>query len=152
METLKVKELREKYGIMDSRNIYTEEQILRLIKQKLYYIKINKEDKEFIAIEYKQVLGYISEDDSACIFIKNGTITGNDKVYMPYKKIKSCVEVEEGVYYSYPDGVIYCFNDDLHFWTNYLNKRAEIERQQEIKELEEYILKLKNTEIIFKEI
>ena len=148
METVKVKELRKKYGIHDSRNEYTEEEILNLSQQKLYYIIPNKkEDTNDICIDYKQVFGYISSDKEACIFIKDKEITG-DENYIPMKQIRLCEEIKDGVYRNRVDNTLYCLTEDLKFCLNYIKQCVEQEIKDQIKELEEQISTLKKANII----
>lgn len=149
METERVKELREKYGIRDSRNEYTEEQIIELSQRKLYCIKPYRNDKTgTIHIEYKQVYGYISEDESACIFIKDSTITGDEHNYIPIKRIDCCRKIKEGIYHSQSDDVIYCTTNELQFCIDYEKKYVFNKIQKQITRLEQELLKLKNIKIV----
>lgn len=147
METVKAKEFREKYGIYDSRNEYTEEQLVDLSRRKLYYVKFF-EDVETgnIHIEYEQVLGYVSEDSTACIFIKSETITGRIDCYMPMKRTDYCMEIKKGIY---RDGdVIYCTTDEIQFCLDCAKERALAGIQNQIAEKEAELLKLKNAKIV----
>ncbi|MBG9730742.1 hypothetical protein ABD87_14660 [Lysinibacillus sphaericus] len=151
MESTRVQELREEYGIKDSRNIYTEEQIIKISQQKLYYICPKKDDLENILIEYKQILGYVSEDESACIFIKDSEITGY-KTYVAMKGIGMCAKIKEGIYHDVLNDVIYCTTEDLQFSLDYAKEIAKREIQEQIKELEQEILRLRNSSIIFSDL
>ncbi|QUH21837.1 hypothetical protein [Alkaliphilus sp. B6464] len=153
METTKVKELRKEYGIQDSRNEYTEEQIIELSQRKLYYIRpYGNDETGNIHIEYKQVYGYISEDEPARIFIKDITITGNERCYLPVKKIEHCTEIKKGIYHDEIDDIIYCTTDELQFCLDYEKKHVEKNIQDEIKEMKQELMKLKNADIVFKQI
>jgi len=154
MEDIKVKELRRKYGINDSRNEYTEEQLITLSKKKLFYIRQNRESEtDDIHIEYKQVLGYVSNDNSSCIFIKDNKITGNSTVYMPMKRISDCKEIKKGIYHERFDNIIYCtIEDDLEYCLEYLKEVVQKEIQEQIMEMEQELLKLKNANILLNHI
>jgi len=150
---MKVKELREKYGIHDSRNEYTEEQLTKLSQQKIYYITYNREyGTKNVQIEYKHVFGYISEDESACIFVKDSSITGKSDSYMPKKQLRFCKEIKEGIYHEKVDDVIYCTTEELQFCLDYAKEYVKTKIQEEIIELEQELLKLRSINIVFKHI
>lgn len=154
MENNRIKELREYFGIMDSRNTYTEEELKELSTRKLYYIKSYKDiDSGIIYIGYKKVSGYVSEDKTACIFIKDGDITGNgDHYYTPTKGIRYCKTIKDGIYHETCDNIIFCTTDELDFCIEYITKYTQEIVLEEIKEIEMNLEKLKNISIIPHEI
>lgn len=154
MESVKVKELREKYGIMDSRNEYTEEQIIELSKRKMYYIRPYGDGSTGdVVIEYKQVPGYVSTDAKSCIWIKDIDITGrNNKYYYPVKLIRNCTEIKKGIYHEEVDDIIFCTTDDLNFCLEYEREYVKKNIQEDIDELEKQISQLRNARIEFKQI
>lgn len=149
MESIKVKELRKRYGLMDNRNEYTENQLVELSKKKLYYIKPYKDiSTGNIYIEYTQVSGYVSNDEKSSIWIKDINITKyDDKYYYPIKSIRDCVEVKKGIYHEKVDDIIFCTTDELNFCLEYEQKYIEENIREEIEELENEILQLKNAKI-----
>ena len=154
MESKRVKELREKYGIMDSRNKYTEEEIIELSKRKLYYISHYGDDiTGNIHIQYKQVPGYVSNDEKSSIWVKDKDITGQDeKYYYPIKSLRNCAEIKKGIYHDKVDDIIYCTTDELDFCLEYEREHVKNKIQDEIKELEKQILQLKYAKIEFNQI
>lgn len=149
MESKRVKELRETYGIMDSTVEFTEEQLIELSKRRLYYISLENNDLtgDFY-IKYRQVPGYISDDEKAAIFIKDKNITNrDDKYYYPFKSIKYCEEIKDGIYHESIDKVIFCATDELEFCLEYAKKIVKENIQEEIEDLESQIKQLKNAKI-----
>ena len=145
MESNRVTELRQEFGILDSRNEYTESELIELSKKKLYYIHPNYENmNEGVKIEYKQVLGYVSSDEKSAIFIKDIDVTGrNNKYYYPVKLVKHCTLIKDGIYHAEADDTIFCTTDELNFCLeyeqNYVNKKI----QDKIQDLERQISRLK---------
>ncbi|MCQ4925034.1 hypothetical protein NE686_18175 [Tissierella carlieri] len=156
METMEVKELRRKYGIEDSRNEYTEEQILELSQRKLYYIYTYIDDETGnIHIEHKLVPGYVSEDKSACIFIKDELITGDAQGYRPVERIAQCKEIKPGIYHNIIENIVYCTIDELDFCLDYEKDfvKGEVKKQiskleKDVQKLKEEITKFKNRDIV----
>jgi len=148
METFKAKALRNKYGIRDSRNEYTEEQILDLSQRKLYYIKpCENHETGDIHIQHKQVSGYVSVD--GCIFIKDGDLTKRDDInYYPIKNVRNCMKIKDGIYHDELDGIIYCTVEELQYCLDYAKQYTIKEIDEQVKELEQELLKLKNTKVI----
>lgn len=148
LESSEVKRLREKYGIGDSRNTYTCEELIEVSQRKIYYISpYGDETTGNIYIKPKIVLGYISKDESPYIWIKDKDIKG-DKCYYPIQLIRKCKEVKKGIYHNELDDILYCTTNELEFCINYEKVFVEKNIQEQIKELQNQILKLKNIKII----
>lgn len=148
MENTKIIKLRQKHGIYDSRNQYTEAQIIELSKRRLYFFGSYRDSRTGdIHIEYKKIAGYISEDTEACIFIKDSVLTGSEDNYIPVKKIQNCTKIKEGIYHDEINNVIYCTTEEIQFCIDYYKEKLRNNVQYEINEIEQELLRLKNANI-----
>lgn len=136
------------YGICDSRNNYSNEELKELSKKKLYYIWKYKGDDGNIYIQYKKVYGYVSEDEDSCIFIKDFEITNEDDIYYhPIKLIKYCINIKQGIYYNRMDDIIYCTTDEIDYCLDFAKKNTKKQIQSDIEDLENKIKKIKSISI-----
>lgn len=124
MEINKVKILREKYGIGDSRNVYTEEDIENAANSRAYYFSYKIDDASGkITFEKRLVYAYVSKDN--CIWLKDEEINEGYKCYMPKTTINTCETIEEGIYYHnnmYCYDTYYCFNKDFNYCLSLVKK------------------------------
>lgn len=112
METTRVKFLREKYGIHDSRNEYEEEELLKASNSKAYYIAYRVDEYGEVIFIHREIKAFVSKDK--CVWVKDEEITGYN-CYMPMLTLNFGKEVEPNVF-TRLDGecktVYYCFIED----------------------------------------
>lgn len=117
MEDARIKVLRNRYGIGDSRNEYTEEEIMDIINTKAYYFSyyINDILGEVDFVQ-KEVSAYLSKDRH--IWLKDENLTEGHLCYMPMVTERTGKKLEDGIYKhnnSYGYETYYCFDKNLEY-------------------------------------
>ena len=144
MENEVVKHLRIKYGIGDSRNEYTKEEIMNIIKIKAHVIayRVSDESGE-IDFYTKELPAYISKDN--CVWAKDSDI--DTRHYLPMVSSRYGKEIEPGIIRhndSQCYNVFYCFDHDLDYCLQLVKREIADRINNAIKEHAEIIAKLQN--------
>lgn len=141
METIRVKKLRELYGLYEKNIELTEEQLECLSKKMIYYVSFAIDTySKSIDISYKHIPGYLSVGSDSCIYIKDLEITGNPW-YMPKKSMNRCEKLKDGIYQDI--NIIYCLTDELEFCLKHARNCLQEELDTLIEEAEDDLKALK---------
>lgn len=146
MESIRVKFLREKYGIHDSRNEYTEEELLNASNSKAHYIVYKVDEYGEITFIHKEVKAFISKDK--CVWVKDEEITGYDNTYKPMVTLNFGKEVEPNVFTKLDHEcktVYYCFIDDYDKYIKIAKNELKENIYEYINSLQERIDSLKES-------